>query len=988
MLSLNRNRISRILAGKKNRKGLSARTLRCEPLEDRRVLAVVTTGADSGAGSLRAAIDNAAVNEIITFAPAVTAVNLTTGALLIDVDGVVVDGALPAGGKVTVSSNGTDRVFTVDDGDYYVNTMTATLKNLTITGGGGTSYGGGIFNAEDLTIDNAMITGNTALDPGGVYTAVGGGIDSSGNLTISNSMVTGNRAGGTLIAGYLAGLGGGINMNAYGALTMTGTSVDNNSAMEYGGGVRIAGVGPHSITGGTISGNKLGNTGAGIAQGFNAMGGGLWADAGAGTYGMSLTIDGTTVSNNEAGGTEIATDGIFDYGGGLDITTEDASDVVTLKNLTVSGNTLTSANAGGDPVGRGGGVSLSAVNGGTFNVEGGTISNNSMGAGQFNYGGGISFGSFTSVGGTFNVTDTVISGNTGSRGGGLGTRYNGGANNEAPSTVNLKGVTVENNYALYVAGAMWAWKSTDITLDSSPATGNGTVVRNNTSPDSGGFLATSNRFVDPTIVPPRFGPVSLTINNSTLSGNNSLGDVGGAVNTGSYFLGEVGATIGTTSLSNSTISGNSAVDGGGIRSYDANLYLSQVTGYGNYAYGNGGFLNLRTFYGYVGTPDQAQFTLYSSTVAGNTALGVGGGAYLDQYARIDIRNSIISDNRYSTTADDDLYSQNATATEINIGDSLIKVNGAANYTDTSNGANIFGVSANLGVLQNNGGPTDTMLPNAGSPAIDAGDPSAAGVADQRGFTPRVVNGQIDMGSVEVGATGSLPCDLDGDGDCDIDDLDLLCADVFAGNRPLSDVDQWLADASPFANPYLKGDADLNGIVDGNDFITWNTFKFTASGGLWSRGDFNCDGLTDGQDFIIWNGNKFQNSFLIDGGTNGDATTDLAGAGRSAASRNAAPGKTMHDATAELAVDHAMRTGQRQMQRRVTAPAPVVFAAPAAISVTAQAEVVKTVASEEARPVVLNSTNLEGFKAKNFELRRTTDKVQTASAVDAIFANLG
>ena len=57
--------------------------------------------------------------------------------------------------------------------------------------------------------------------------------------------------------------------------------------------------------------------------------------------------------------------------------------------------------------------------------------------------------------------------------------------------------------------------------------------------------------------------------------------------------------------------------------------------------------------------------------------------------------------------------------------------------------------------------------------------------------------------------------------------------------------------------YLAIDGDANGdrIVDGLDFIIWNSFKFT-SGTNWGSGDFNGDGITDGLDFILWNNNKF------------------------------------------------------------------------------------------------------------------------------------
>jgi hypothetical protein len=60
----------------------------------------------------------------------------------------------------------------------------------------------------------------------------------------------------------------------------------------------------------------------------------------------------------------------------------------------------------------------------------------------------------------------------------------------------------------------------------------------------------------------------------------------------------------------------------------------------------------------------------------------------------------------------------------------------------------------LGALANNGGPTLTMLPLAGSPLIDAGPvtiPTFPGNEfDQRGpGFPRVLGSKADIGAVEV-----------------------------------------------------------------------------------------------------------------------------------------------------------------------------------------------------------------------------------------------
>lgn len=70
------------------------------------------------------------------------------------------------------------------------------------------------------------------------------------------------------------------------------------------------------------------------------------------------------------------------------------------------------------------------------------------------------------------------------------------------------------------------------------------------------------------------------------------------------------------------------------------------------------------------------------------------------------------------------------------------------------GGNQFRVDPLLGPLQHNGGPTMTMMPLPGSPAIDAGTPGAVVPAfDQRGDGfPRVLAGRVDVGAVETPPT--------------------------------------------------------------------------------------------------------------------------------------------------------------------------------------------------------------------------------------------
>lgn len=124
---------------------------------------------------------------------------------------------------------------------------------------------------------------------------------------------------------------------------------------------------------------------------------------------------------------------------------------------------------------------------------------------------------------------------------------------------------------------------------------------------------------------------------------------------------------------------------------------------------------------------------------------------------------------------------------------------------------------------------------------------------------------------EVIGLDPLPGDFDNDGDYACADIDALVVEIVAGtNNPqfdltgdavvdIQDRDAWLVVAGaaelPSGNPYQLGDADLDGTVDGLDFIEWNANKFTSVA-AWCAGDFTADGTVDGLDFIEWNGNKF------------------------------------------------------------------------------------------------------------------------------------
>jgi hypothetical protein len=137
-----------------------------------------------------------------------------------------------------------------------------------------------------------------------------------------------------------------------------------------------------------------------------------------------------------------------------------------------------------------------------------------------------------------------------------------------------------------------------------------------------------------------------------------------------------------------------------------------------------------------------------------------------------------------------------------------------------------------------------------------------------------VNGRL----LQLAVTAN--CDFSGDALCSLSDLNALLShgpiaagvvvvpgvnDQFdlTGDGVIdnADVDQWLASAASLnglGSSYKRGDANLDGTVDGSDFGLWNSHKFTSTL-LWDRGNFNGDAVTDGGDFGLWNMHKFTSS---------------------------------------------------------------------------------------------------------------------------------
>jgi hypothetical protein len=225
---------------------------------------------------------------------------------------------------------------------------------------------------------------------------------------------------------------------------------------------------------------------------------------------------------------------------------------------------------------------------------------------------------------------------------------------------------------------------------------------------------------------------TLTLNQCTLSGN-SAGKGGGIVNSG----------YGTLTLNQCTLSGNSAnnhgISGGGggiVNSGYGTLTLNQCTLSGNSApgYEGGGILN------HDGT-----LALNQCTVSGNSA-GIGGG--ISSSGTLALTNTIAAGNSGADGADISCDSLTYGGSDLvqSVYNPFGTITGPAPLTDYPD----------LAPLGNYGGPTQTMPPLPGSPAIGAGSVAANTFStDQRGY-PRTQNGLIDLGAVELQPPAANP----------------------------------------------------------------------------------------------------------------------------------------------------------------------------------------------------------------------------------------
>jgi len=308
----------------------------------------VTNCNDSGAGSLRQAVLDAASGDTIGFALPISCTGIIYPLSTIDITtNLTITGA---GGAVQLQEVYDTLVFQVASG------VTANLSQLFIGGrndgvlagglGGGIDNAGGTLNITDCTLaDNVADRTN------------GGAIDNEGGtVNISNSVLEDNGTFGN----FLGSTGGAIYNS--GTLTVTDSNINSNAEQGGGAGGGIYNTGTATITGSTVANNtESGGNGGGIDN-----------------AGGTVTVTDSTVANNVA---------IQGNGGGID----NEHGTLTVTNSTVSGNVVQGA------VGGGGGISNDA---GTTTVSNSTVSSNRAGV----FGGGGLY----RAGGTLTTAATIV----------------------------------------------------------------------------------------------------------------------------------------------------------------------------------------------------------------------------------------------------------------------------------------------------------------------------------------------------------------------------------------------------------------------------------------------------------------------------------------------------------------------------------------------------------------------------------------------------
>ena len=891
---------------------LTIRKLRCEQLEDRRLLAVVTVNTpndvidfNDGRTSLREAIYATNVvpghDEIIfNFGhDGPQTITLTEGQLEIT-DSLTITGA--GASLFTIDASGNDptpdehnrdgsRVFRISSGRGPL--IDVSISGVRLTGGDVAGSGGAIESFGSLALSNVEVVGNHAAFDGG-------GLSLSGIATLDSTTIRDNDSDRH---------GGGISVLSRADVTIHNSTMVGNAAGISGGGLASFRAASTNIYDSSIEANVAATTGGGIASDANSTTISRTrilsnsANVGAGIHARmsNLQLEESFLTDNRA----------TQAGGGL---RSEAS--IAIVTGTVFNNNMVTANGS-----RGGGIDISR---GELLLIGATFSFNAAGSDLHRVG--------ESQGGAISILEAEVTIDRGRFFNNSAFGLGGGIWSDS-SSLRVNGSEFRHNNSTADGGAIKALK-TDLEIDSSQFTYNSALGR------GGAILVDSSTS---TLPPPEVS--SLQVHNSEFI-NNTAGFAGGAIAVLLYENVEIRQSL---FYSNQTVSEQGSGGGGAIYSLNtSSVAINESVLQGNSTPGHGGALHLNgatniqsslirdnhaglsgggaivfagssqqvridsssfvensagAFGGAIyASSDRAPITVTNSTISQNDARTSGGGIYFSVSGRgqttdYRIAHSTIAFNRagqgaagggvfvtsrgqvnishsiiYGNETDVDHQDIAAAGTgSFNVDYALI--GGIAPGTLVTANHLLLGVDPRLQPLA----PNDAILvlPNQSrllthalspnTPAVDAGDPNLMpGIDgtpefDQRGAPfSRLAAGNIhptdnpiiDLGAFEVQpAKGALQADFDGD-------QRVSGNDFLIWQRSFGTQD---------GATYATGDATGNGQVDGNDLAVWKaTFgnivpKMVSSprqvtgksDAEHATGDATGNGQVDGNDLAVW-----------------------------------------------------------------------------------------------------------------------------------------
>ncbi len=704
--------------------------------------------------------------------------------------------------QVDISNN---TVFGNGGGIYNEADAEIFLQSTSIDGNTATLFGGGLSNDGILTVTaGSNISGNVAL--GGA----GGGIFNNHRLSVFDSTIADNEA----IGSTAAGVGGGIaNYSFTGDVTLDGVTLRGNRAVGANG--ADGSNGSNGSAGyrnwlGSIIAPGVGGPGTPGGDGYGALGGGLFSLTG------NVYLYDSVFDSNIAQGGNGGKGGAGGRGGN-----GAPGDFYNNQNqwggLAAQGGVGAPGGAGANAAG--GGLYIHNLYDRTIQWAGLMLVNNEAlggtggtgGAGGAGGTGGTGAHAFVGFSGELHNSTSGGGGWSGGEGGSGGTpgaAQGGGLFyiTTSSGTLNLYDSAITGNRAVGAAGGAGGngGGSGSGGAGGNGAPGHSSILNGDVGGSASGFARRGGEGITGGIAEGggiRHAGGTLNLFNTTMASNEAIGGTGGPKGENGPYgqggLGGIAAPGGTNGPQGNAfhhgieppdLGNGGRGTGGGIHLSNAAASLSNTTFALNLAAGGetapGTGQSLVQYRGGDGLGGglyvtQTAVTSNHATLSGNQVRPgagdgtvhnkhpgsiAGGGIWTDDTAgtSITLNHTIVAGN-LALFANGTIGPSNLFGKPVEAGSAynLVGTGGDGGLTNGVN-SNLVGIADPLlGPLADNGGPTQTMLPLVGSPAIDAGDPFFnPATFDQRGL-PRVVkggpqtetNGVVGLAEIKFGTTG-------------------------------------------------------------------------------------------------------------------------------------------------------------------------------------------------------------------------------------------